>query len=267
VQEVEVSIAAKTDDFLPRAAKLHGAKLRELGIESFDGKAELPPEYAQLIREVVRVQCDVESVLMFEDLLRPLLELAPTPLDKMRMAKLHAEEFYHGYTFWKIYRDLDRELTWEDFFGEGQTRKAQYVFSYSYDTWADIAILNTLTDRMGAFVFKDMEDCSYVPWRRISQAVAKDEVGHCSLGYMNLKRLCQDPVQREEVQHLLYKWYPAALDMFGRSDSERQWEYIAWGIKRSPNEVLRQGWIAEVNPLLTALGLEPPDPLYNRRYL
>lgn len=262
-----MSVTAATEDLRLRAGKLYRTKLHELGVESLDSKDELPSEYAELIREVVRVQCDVESVLMFEDLLRPLLDLAPTPLDKMRMAKLHAEEFYHGYTFWKIYRELDRELTWEDFFGDGQTRKAQYVFSYSFDSWVDIAILNTLTDRMGAFVFNDMVDCSYLPWRRVSQAVAKDEVGHCSLGYMNLKKVCEDPVQREEAQQLLYKWYPAALDMFGRSDSERQWEYIAWGMKRSPNEVLRQAWLAEVNPLLEAVGLEPPDAMYNRRFV
>jgi ring-1,2-phenylacetyl-CoA epoxidase subunit PaaA len=262
-----VSLATTTEDLRARGAKLYGTKLRELGVEGFGAEDDLPPEYAALIREVVRVQCDVESVLMFEDLLRPLLDLAPTPIDKMRMAKLHAEEFYHGYTFWKIYRDLDRELTSEDFFGEGQTRKAQYVFSYGFDTWIDVAILNTLTDRMGAFVFNDMTECSYLPWRRVSQAVAKDEVGHCSLGYMNLTKICQEPGPRAEAQQLLYKWYPAALDMFGRSDSERQWEYITWGIKRSPNEVLRQAWIDEVNPLLTAVGLEPPDPMYNRRFV
>ena len=53
----------------------------------------------------------------------------------------------------------------------------------------------------------------------------------------------------------------------GRSGSARQWRYVAWGIKRSGNEELRQRFVAEINPLLTQLGLEPPDYLYNRHFL
>jgi 1,2-phenylacetyl-CoA epoxidase catalytic subunit len=55
--------------------------------------------------------------------------------------------------------------------------------------------------------------------------------------------------------------------MFGRSGSARQWRYVAWGIKRSGNEELRRRYVLEINPLLTQLGLEPPDYLFNRHFL
>jgi len=120
---------------------------------------------------------------------------------------------------------------------------------------------------MGVFVFKDMSDCSYRPWAQVSLDVARDEVGHTALGYANLRESIEKRGQLEAAQRYLDKWYPMTLDMFGRSDSSRQWRYVAWGIKRSGNEELRRNFVAEVNPLLEQLGLQPPDYLFNRHFL
>jgi hypothetical protein len=150
----------------------YGVRLREMGVEHFDEGDELPEEYRDLLREVVRVQVDVEGVLLYHDWIKGWLDVAPTPRDRMRIAKLHAEELVHGYHFLKMYKQVDRELTAADF-EDDDGRKAQYIFSYSFDTWTDIALLNTLADRMGAFIFHDMTDCSYLPWRRLSARIAR----------------------------------------------------------------------------------------------
>src|SRR5207249_8268693 len=114
----------------------------------------------QLLLQLVRVQVDVEGILLFKDFFRPYIDLAPTPLDKMRITKLYCEEIVHGYTFWKMYRDLGVETDISDFEGNS---KAQYIFGYSIETWMDLALLNTLSDRMGVFVFRDTLNCSYRP--------------------------------------------------------------------------------------------------------
>jgi ring-1,2-phenylacetyl-CoA epoxidase subunit PaaA len=191
------------------------------------------------------------------------MDLAPTPLDRMRITRLYSEEIVHGYTFWKMYRDLGVETSLEDFQDEG---KAQYIFGYAIETWLDLALLNTLSDRMGVFVFQDSLNCSYAPWAKVSKQVYKDERGHCSLGFMNLKKICQDDRGREAAQEALYKWWPATIDMFGRSDSTRQWRYVEWGLKEKGNEELRQAYVAEAVPIVRSLGLEPPPYLYNRRF-
>ena len=126
-------------------------------------------EHRDLLQELIRVQVDVEGVLLYHDWIKGWLDVAPTPRDRMRIAKLHAEELVHGYQFLKMYRQVDRELTEADFVDD-QGRKAQYIFSYAFDTWTDIALLNTLADRMGAFIFQDMTECSYLPWRRLIAA-------------------------------------------------------------------------------------------------
>ncbi len=240
------------------------AKLEERGVEYYERGDELPDEYRELLLQMVRVQVDVEGVLLFKDWMRPFLDLAPTPFDRMRITRLYAEEIVHGYTFWKMYRDLGVEVGLADFQEE---TKAQYVFGYAVESWLDLALLNTLADRMGVFVFQDALDCSYMPWKRVAQQVYKDERGHCSLGFMNLKKLCQDDNAREAAQEALYKWWPATIDMFGRSDSERQWQYVEWGLKEKGNEELRQEYVTEAVPLLRSLGLEPPPYFYNRRFV
>ncbi|HZQ28148.1 MAG TPA: Phenylacetic acid catabolic protein [Acidimicrobiales bacterium] len=257
---------AKLGELAARREERYCSKLREMGVDHFDERGELPDEYRQLLRELVRVQVDVEGVLLFHDWIRPWLDVAPTPRDRMRIGRLHAEELVHGYQFLKMYKSIDHELTAEDFADE-EARKAQYIFNYAFDTWVDIALLNTLADRMGAFVFADMEECSYLPWRRITGRIAKDERGHTALGFGNLREICETEEGRAEAQQLLYKWYPASLDMFGRTDSDRQWDYLDWGLKKSTNEELRRSFVAQVDPLIESLGLEVPPYEYNRRFL
>ena len=65
----------------------------------------------------------------------------------------------------------------------------------------------------------------------------------------------------------LKKWWPAALDMFGRSTSTNSPLYVKWGIKSHDNEGLRQKYIAEAVPEIEKLGLEVPNNQANRRFL
>jgi 1,2-phenylacetyl-CoA epoxidase catalytic subunit len=132
---------------LPPATRPDGVgyrrELEALGREHFDARDELPEEFRQLLLQLVRVQVDVEGVLLFKDWFRPYIDLAPTPADRMRITRLYSEEIVHGYTFWKMYRDLGVETTIADF---EDSSKAQYIFGYAIESWLDLALLNTLSD-------------------------------------------------------------------------------------------------------------------------
>jgi 1,2-phenylacetyl-CoA epoxidase catalytic subunit len=69
------------------------------------------------------------------------------------------------------------------------------------------------------------------------------------------------------MQERQAKWWPAALDMFGRSDSKTSPLYVKWGIKSHSNEELRQKFLHEALPEIEKLGLMASDPLANRRPL
>ena len=257
-----------TNNVAPPDGVWFGSELEALGVSGYDEGDDLPDEYRELITQVVMVQADLESELVFDSsLLRHNILAAPDPRGRMRMAKFFAEEVRHGYTFWRIAKGLGVELTGR-YFREAK-RKRQEAFDHigAVSDWTELAIVNTLTDRMGVFVFKDMSDCSYRPWAQVSLDVARDEVGHTALGYANLRESIEKRGELEAAQRWLEKWYPLTLDMFGRSDSARQWRYVAWGIKRSGNEELRRRYVAEINPLLEQVGLRPPDYLFNRHFL
>jgi ring-1,2-phenylacetyl-CoA epoxidase subunit PaaA len=71
---------------------------------------------------------------------------------------------------------------------------------------------------------------------------------------------------RELLIKNLAKWYPAGLDMFGKSGSTRQFDYVKWGLRRRTNEQMRDEFTAEVNGLLTKLEIPIPNPTTGRRY-
>jgi 1,2-phenylacetyl-CoA epoxidase catalytic subunit len=70
-----------------------------------------------------------------------------------------------------------------------------------------------------------------------------------------------------QAQRLLEKWYPAALDMFGRSDSPNVPKFIQWGLKSVGNADIRQLYKEYVDRKIEALGLDLPDERKNRRFL
>ncbi|MDQ1507862.1 MAG: hypothetical protein QOD57_5589 [Actinomycetota bacterium] len=233
----------------------------------FEPTDELDPEYRDLVLRLLRVQADLESYLLFEDYLHPLLMTAPTPSEKMRYAQLYAEEFNHAYQFWKMLADLGVVLAKDDF----AHRSSQYVFSDGYvigtQDWTEVAVINTLTDRVGVYELAEWKTSSYGPMRRVAPQQVQDEKGHTALGYQNLKKICATSEGKERANALLVKWWPAALDMFGRSDSKRQWSYIKWGLRSETNGELRQRYIAETRPLLENIGLDVPDDSANRHFL
>src|SRR5207249_714291 len=83
----------------------------------------------------------------------------------------------------------------------------------------------------GAFHARDWRDSSYAPLAEMSSTVERDELGHSEMGYRFLGEIVSDARGRALAQRLLAKWYPAALDMFGRSDSKNAPKFIGWGLK------------------------------------
>ncbi len=234
-------------------------------VKQFEAGDPLPDEYRQLLSKVLKVAADTETSLLFPetDWLKGIIDLAPTPEDRIRITRLYWEELNHGWFFYKIWEGLGVTPTADDYRG---TREV-YFAATQLENWAAVALMNCLTDRVGLYQYRNMDGCSYLPLARIVPKIAKDEVGHAGLGYQNLKTLCETAEGKADAQRLLVKWYPVALDMFGRSESKREGAYKQWGLKKSGNEELRQAYLREVRPLLEGLGLEVPDERLNRKFL
>jgi 1,2-phenylacetyl-CoA epoxidase catalytic subunit len=102
--------------------------------------------------------------------------------------------------------------------------------------------------------------------RKVAPQLHSEEQFHANLGYKNLAKHCKTQEGLAEANELIKKWWPAALDMFGRSTSKASEGYVKWGIQKKGNEELRRQYIKDTRPLLEKIGIQVPDDTANRKF-
>lgn len=240
---------------------------REIPPFTYEPQDDMPPEYRDAVVKILTIQARIETEYPMypERSLLPAMRLAPTLEDWVRYSAYWAQEVQHA-TYWiKMLDELGVKVD-EQFMS---TPKPIYIFDMRdpADTWVEWAYFSFFADRQGAYMGWEWIDSSYGPFARIAERAWREEEGHAQMGYEILKNVCATAEGRAQAQDKLTSWYPAGLDMFGRSDSERQYDYIRWGLRRRTNEEMREAFREEVDNVLRAVGLTPPDPCANRRYL
>jgi ring-1,2-phenylacetyl-CoA epoxidase subunit PaaA len=231
----------------------------------FDETEPLPAEYRELLLKMLRHEGERAGNKSFLGFMGTCLELAealfPTAESKLIKAEYLAEELKHAIMFHRVAVGLQRDFALRD------VPYAHYTFHLPRETWADDALFHFLVDLNGAFHARDWRESSYVPLAKMAATVERDELGHSEMGYYFLQEIVSDRRGRALAQHLVAKWYPAALDMFGRSDSKNAPKFIQWGLKSVDNAEIRQAYKDYVDAKLITLGLDLPDPRTNRRFL
>jgi ring-1,2-phenylacetyl-CoA epoxidase subunit PaaA len=237
--------------------------------DKFSGPQGLPVQYKDLLVRMLSIQSRIESEYMLaaeRTLMKPLA-MAPTPEDKAEYAAFWSDEVRHASYWMKLLEDLGVHVD-EAFMA---TPMPIYIFEMrdQAEDWIEYGLFSFFADRQGAYMGYEWVGCSYEPLARIADRVHKEELGHAAFGYKLLRRhLQRDPEHgREKLVHYLRKWYPAGLDMFGKSGSKRQHDFLHWGLRRRTNEQMRDEFQAEVNALLNRLEVPIPDPTVGRRFL
>lgn len=226
---------------------------------------KMDPEYRDLLARVLTIQADCEiggPHLYIKD----ILPSAPSKLDRLIVARTAAEEIDH---FRKIARvagdmgvDVSFVLTWPN------QKRYLDAFRGLIKSWEDFAVFGFLIDRVGRYQLEEFFGSTYKPLVQILPQIVKEEVGHIGYGESKTADLASKRDEsKEKVQRALNFWYIKALDMFGRSDSERDERYLYWGLKRRTNAQARAEYIQEVNPLIEKMHLDVPDPNEGRQYL
>jgi ring-1,2-phenylacetyl-CoA epoxidase subunit PaaA len=142
------------------------------------------------------------------------------------------------------------------------------AFRGNITTWEDYAVFGFLIDRVGRYQLDEFLDCSYLPLQRVLPEILKEEVGHIGFGTNQTAELSAKSHEScERVQQSVNFWYIKALDMFGRTDSERSNRYCYWGLKKRSNSQARWEFKEEVDTLIQQMGLLVPDPVAGRKYL
>jgi ring-1,2-phenylacetyl-CoA epoxidase subunit PaaA len=236
---------------------------------NFPGPENLPADYKDLLVRALSIQSRIESEYMLaadRTLMKPLA-MAPTPEDKAEYAAFWSDEVRHASYWMRLLHDLGVEVDSKFM----SSPMPIYIFEMrdQAEDWIEYGLFSFFADRQGAYMGYEWVGCSYQPLAQIADRVHKEELGHAAFGYRIMRRVLQrDPDRgREKIIHYLKKWYPAGLDMFGKSGSKRQNDFLRWGLRKRTNEEMRDDFTKEVNNLLTKLDIPIPDPLAGRRYV
>lgn len=226
---------------------------------------EMPPEYRELLLRVLTIQadCEIGGVRVYGQ--RWLLS-APGADDMHRLSRIIGEEIDHFRKFNRLLQELGKDgtgLLWK----EPSERYLDPFKVGEVQSWADLVTFCFLIDRVGRYQVEEFMDSTYLPLNEILPSIISEEVGHLTYSHTKLKELGDDSEGRMEAQQALDRWYPLALDMFGRSESRRSERYIEWGLKRRTNAEARSAYVEEVTPLIVELGLAVPDAEKGRKYL
>lgn len=224
---------------------------------------EMPEEFRELLVRMLTHHLENSTNPHYIDLLNSLwskgMTLIPDEKLKVTFAKLMQQEVEHGVITARILHGLD--------VGPVDHEIKQYLFHLPIETFCDLAYFNGLGDRVGCYIGETWDGVPYAPLLEVADRLHKDEVFHATFGMNNLRRIVATPEGLQEANEKIKVWWPAALDMFGRSDSSFSDVYVKWGLRKKNNEELRQQYIADTRPMLEKLGIDMPDDTDNRRFL
>jgi 1,2-phenylacetyl-CoA epoxidase catalytic subunit len=224
----------------------------------FEARDEMPDDYRTMVLRLLRETNEIGTVAVCYEQMRAMthnVNLAPDAVSRVRIVEYFADEVRHQKIFDGIVRAMGEEPG-EDFVSSIDGLNA----TSAIEDWLDLALLNVFIDRVGGFQLFDYAESSFAPLARAGVSVAKDEMGHCAMGFQHLKEYCSTPARLAEATARMPKWYGYSLDMYGTSSGTRQWKYIELGLKSKSNEELRQEYLVHIAPYFDALGMRQPAP-------
>ena len=228
-----------------------------------EGDEDMPEEFKTLLVRMLTHHLENSTNPHYTELLNKLwtagMNVIPDEKLKISYAKLMQQEVEHGVITARILRSLG--------VGPVTSEIQQYLFHLPIETFCDLAYFNGLGDRVGCYIGETWEGVPYEPLLSVADRLHKDEVFHATFGMNNLRRVCSTPEGMAEANEKIKIWWPAALDMFGRSDSNFSEKYVTWNLRKKSNEELRQQYIEDTRPMLVDLGIDMPDDTANRRFL
>src|SRR5438034_6163398 len=205
----------------------------------FEEKIELkdfdktPLEYKDLLGRVLTIQADCEiggPHLYVKD----IFPSAPSKVNQLIVARTAAEEMDHFRIIARVAGDMGIDVS--GLLSVPNRERYLEAFRGTITTWEDFSVFGFLIDRVGRYQLEEFLDCSYLPLQRILAEILKEEMGHIGFGTNQTAELAaRNEETRERVQKSLDCWYIKALDMMGRTDSERSKRFCHWGLKQRSN--------------------------------
>jgi len=232
------------------------------------GLEDMPEEYREIL--VHQMLANGEGELSAGDTyIDSFYPLAPDATERYKCCQFAMEEIDHYRRFARLLKEIGVDTSHM----VKQEKKDRRYFpadsmTEPFTQWEERAAFSFLCELEGHFQIKEMTQSSYQPLVTEAAAILKEEAAHFGHGKVLMRRAHEDPVTRERAQKALNRYYPMALDMFGRSDSVRAAKAVRWGLRQHTNAELRELYKKRIHEHIEQIGYAtPPDDPSQRRYL
>ncbi|WP_406504501.1 Phenylacetic acid catabolic protein [Streptomyces sp. NBC_00212] len=230
---------------------------------SLESVAELPEEYREVLTHqmLANGEGELSAGDTYVDSFYPL---APNADERYMCLKFGMEEVDHFRRFAKLLTPLgiDTSHMVNQAVADRRYFPAESMTT-QFTVWEERAAFSFLCELEGHFQIKEMTTSTYAPLRVEADAILKEEARHFGYG----KRLMQEAYDaggqsRDRAQRALDRFYPMALDMFGRPDSRRGRLAVRWGLRKHDNGELRELYKTAIAQHIEKIGFSVPkvDP-------
>jgi len=244
------------------------------GMRKVETAEQMTPEYREVLLKLIYALASTEFASVEQH--HPWINQGPTAEDRFIQAQIAADEAHQGFIDCRMLRHFgpegaelaDKLLT---------LRMGNHpidAFNVPFESWVDTCGFCFVMDLVAWYHLHAMENSSFAPWAREMTSMVHEEKFHASFGARRVRDLVTDPTYqrlsgagREDVQAAVDKWYPKALDTFGKSESKFSDLAVAYGVRRWGNAELRTMYKRDIDGQLEALGLTVPPAERGRKIM
>lgn len=237
----------------------------QTGMKRMETRSEMDDVYLSDLLKVLEIQADTELAAVQQ--LALWLDRCPTPDDRWLLSRILMEEMRHAWQMCGLLDHLGAHKMVEELLWKERNMHKLTAFNIEFETFADVAAFTFLIDRVGCYHLRDFQQSSFAPLARVTDMMLDEEKLHLGFGKSRMERLSSERKTKDQAQMALVKFYPRALDMFGKSGPSRNYRVMQQGIKKTDNEVLRKAYIDEVAGEVGKMGLDLPEETWDRHIL
>jgi 1,2-phenylacetyl-CoA epoxidase catalytic subunit len=236
-----------------------------LGMRKVEAVEQMPEEYRQVVLKLLYALASTEFASVEQH--QPWINKGPTPEDRYIQAQIAADEAHQGFIDCRLLRSFGPEgvALADDLLRRTMGQHPIAAFNVPFESWVDTVTFCFVMDLVAWYHLHAMENSSYAPWAREMTTMVHEEKFHASFGARRVRDLVKDPEYARlcaagpaQVQDAIDKWYPKALDTFGKSQSRFSDLAVAYGIRRWGNAELRQMYKQDIDAQIRDLGLTVP---------
>lgn len=232
---------------------------------------QMTDEYRSVLIKILWALASTEFASVEQH--QPWINQGPTPEDRYIQAQICSDEAHQGMEDCRLLEMFGEEgrAMVLDLMGRKMGTHPLEAFNIPFESWVDLCAFCSLMDGVAHFTLTAFENSSFGPLARAMTSMMMEEKFHMSFGRNRVRLLMKDPtylrVDPETVRTAVWKWYPRAMDTFGRDESRFSDLAVQYGIRKYGNRELRERWKADTDAFLEEVGIAVPAADYDRHFV